>query len=181
MVATEPQRRVRLLHGLGLHRGVLEAEELTGHTDAGLGPQPLHQPQALGEAGGAPLGRKAVGRIDFRIAAEPDAHDQAAVAELVDGGKRFRQVHGAAQGREEDGRAEAQTLGDRRRPRERLDGLQARGRAEDLLHHPRALVAQGLGALQEFPHAARVDRAPDEGLGNRHAERHTTVHGSLLS
>ena len=45
----EPQRRIRLLERLGLHRRVLELPEFAVEGDPGLGPQRLHQLDALGE------------------------------------------------------------------------------------------------------------------------------------
>src|SRR5207244_4754421 len=50
VVAAEPERRVRLLQGLRLHRRVLEVEELALESDARLGPQALHEREPPGEA-----------------------------------------------------------------------------------------------------------------------------------
>src|ERR1700730_15138201 len=50
MMATDPERRVRLLEGFGLHHGTLELPEATAEGDARLGPAGLHQLQSFREA-----------------------------------------------------------------------------------------------------------------------------------
>src|SRR5206468_2392963 len=57
MMPAEPERRVRLLQRLGLHRRVLELEELAVHGDPRLGPEPLPQPEPFGEARGPALSK----------------------------------------------------------------------------------------------------------------------------
>jgi endoglucanase len=79
----EPERRVRLLKRLGLHRRVLELPELPVEGDAGLRPQRLHQRDPLGEPRDVPRGLHAEG--GERLARAPGAHPDLdpAPAELV--------------------------------------------------------------------------------------------------
>src|SRR5216117_2082367 len=178
VVAAEPERRVRLLQGLRLHRRVLEVEELALEGDARLGPQALHEREPLGEAR-RPARRGETERgVDARVAAEPDPDREPPAAQVVERGEALGEVDRAAQRGEQDGGAEPHPLGARRRVRQERDRLEAPDPAQDVLDDPDALEAERLGARQELADAARVERALHARLGDRDAELDPTLHAA---
>ena len=74
----EPERRVRLLHGLGLHLDAGERREVTLEVDGLLLPQRLHDADALDVACHAALLGETVGREHARVGAEAKTDGQAA-------------------------------------------------------------------------------------------------------
>src|SRR5215471_7298885 len=78
-----PQRRVRLLERLGLHRRVLELPEVPVEGDPGLRPQRLHQRDPLAEPCDIPSGIHAEGGERPPLAASAHADLDPAAAELV--------------------------------------------------------------------------------------------------
>ena len=78
---------MRLLKRLRGHGDVFESVEAALEADGGLGPERLHDPDALDEAGDAVLRIEPEGRVLGRACAEADAHGDAAAAELVEAGE----------------------------------------------------------------------------------------------
>src|SRR5215468_10674911 len=105
MMSAEPDRWMRLLHGLWLHGDVPERPEVAGDAHTRLGPQALHQANALGEARRTPLGREAKRRVHARISAEADADDEPALAQVIERGQTLGEMHRVVKRREEHGAA----------------------------------------------------------------------------
>ena len=181
MVAAEPQRRMRFLDGLGLHRRVLELEELAVQADSLLGPQSLHHPEPLGEAGGAARRGQSEGRVDPRIAAEADTEIDPPAAQLIEGRDALGEVDRAPQRGQEHGGPEPDPLGARGGVRQQRDRLEAPDRAQDLLDDPHALEAERLGPGEESADAAHVEAARENRLRNRDAEPYSGGHGRILA
>ena len=85
-------------------------------------------------------------------------------------------MHRAPERREQDGGPEPDPAGQRGGPREELHGLEARERAQHLLHDPGALEAERLRPLEEAPDSGSIDAAGRPGLRNarRHSARVTS-------
>src|SRR6185503_2001733 len=101
-----------------------------------------------------------------RVPAQADPDVEAAAGELIQGGEALREVDRAPERREQDRGPEPDPAGQRSGPREELHGLEARERAQHLLHDPDALEAEGLRPLEEASDTRSVDAAGRPGLGN---------------
>jgi hypothetical protein len=170
VMGAEPDGRVRLLHRLGFHGYAVEVPEAPREGHRRLGPELLHDLDGLDEARHPIFRRDAVRGVEREIAAEPDARDQAAVAQVIERGQGLREVDGAAKGREQDGRAELHVLAQRGGVGEQLDRLEARGGADDLLLHPHAVEPERLGAPEDPAHEGEIYAAGGKHLGEGQAE-----------
>ena len=180
-MAAEPERGMRFLNGLGLHRGVLELEELAVQGDPLLGPEPSHHPEPLVEAGGATRRGQSEGRVDSRIAAEADTEVDPPAAQLIEGRDAFREVDRAPQRGQEHGGTEPDSLGAGGGIGQQRERLEAPVRPQDLLDDPHALEAERLGASQESADPTHVERARETRLRNRDAEPDAGGHGRILA
>src|SRR5688500_8069978 len=181
MMAAEPQRRMRLLHGLGLHGGIVDGEELALHRYARLRPQPLHEREPFLEACGTALRSEAVCRVHARVAAEAHAGDETAAAELVDRCKTFRKMDRVTERGEENGGPQAHALCEPGRVREEIDRLEAGHSAQDLLDHPRAMEPERFRAAEKAVDSQQVDRTLAKRLRNGDSERNPAVHGGMVA
>ena len=172
-VGSEPERRVRLLSRLGLHRRVIELPELPVEGDSRLRPQGLHQRQALGEPGDVAVLADAERRERPGLASGADTDLQPAAAELIQRAQRLGQMGGTVQRRDQHDAAQSQPLRARRRIRHRLDGPELRRRREHVLLRPGALEAQLLDPAEVGAEGGRVELAVAVELRNGDREPHT--------
>src|SRR6266567_9097091 len=145
MAAAEPDWRVRLLDGFRLHCGVVEVKEPTGEGDLWLGPQRLHQSNALRKARDSRRGLDLQSRV---IAGRPqaDADNQPAAAQVVDSHETLCQVNWIVEGHQVHGAAQAQPAGLPRGESKQVQRVERGHPAERALLSPGAVESKGLGA-----------------------------------
>jgi hypothetical protein len=146
--------------------------EAAVEVDLLLGPQRLHQPDALGEAGDVRLAVDAERGEGPEAPAAADADLEAPAAELVEGGEALGQVWRGVQRGHVDRAAQAQTLGAGEGVGHRLVGRELWERAQDLLLGPPALEAQVLGSSQVGAERAGVERPVGHELRDGDREAH---------
>src|SRR5262249_5883344 len=178
MVAAEPQRGMRSLHGLGLHADVIEMEELAGERHLRLGPQRLHDAQPFGEPGGAARGRQADRGVHARVPAEPDARDEAPSTELIDGRQHLGEMDRTAQRAQEHRRSQPQMRRVSRGIREEDDGLETGHPTHDLLDDPRAVKSKRFGSSQHLADSPGLHALGHERLRNGNGQLDAPAHAA---
>ena len=168
----EPQPRIGLLERLGLHRRVLELPELAVEGHPGLGPQRLHQADALGEPRHVPGRVHAEGGERAAPAASAHTDLDPAQAELVQRAQALGQVHRAVQGGHEHHAPQPYPLGARGRVGHRLDRAELRADAERRFLSPGALEAELLGSSEVLAEGGGVELAVGVELRDRDRELH---------
>ena len=171
--SAEPDRRAGFLGRLGLHRHVLELPELPVEGDARLGPQRLHQREALGEPRDVPAGIHAEGGERPGRAAGPHSDLDPAAAELVQGAQALRQVYRAVQGRHEYHASQPQPPAARGGVGHGLDRPEHGGRAQHVFLRPCTVEAQFLDAGEVSAEGRRVELSVAVQLGDRDRKAHT--------
>jgi DNA-binding transcriptional ArsR family regulator len=130
VTATDPERGVGLLQGLGLHRGAVELPEAPGEGNARLRPAGLHQPQSFRETSNK------AGRIGFECREQPasaaggKASLDAPTTELVQRADTFGEVDRIVQGANQDGASQPQLLCASRGEGHEFERSQSRSRAK---------------------------------------------------
>src|SRR6185369_10555191 len=177
-MSAKPQRQMRLLRRLGLHRNIVKVPMAGVKSRPGLGPEELHDLHGFAEARHPALAH-VTENIFMRAemtAAESDAHNRATAAHHIERGVRFRKLHRVAQRQENHRRAQFYFR------RERCDVTEERHRlehnevADDPLLKPQAFEAKRFGAHRELADVVHIRRAVEENLRQLDAAREVIRH-----
>ena len=129
-LAADPDRRVRLLHGLGQEGDLGEAHVAALETRVLLGPQDLERLQVLVGDAAALLERRRADRLELLLhPAGARAQHQAPVGKHVDRGCDLGGVHRGPIGDDRDRGDQAGPAGDRREPGQQRELLEAFARS----------------------------------------------------
>ncbi len=163
-----PDRRVRLLHRLWRHRLVCEMIEAALIGDFLLRPQRLDHVEFFAKPRDAAFLRYLELPVVV-LAADADAEDRPAVADIVEAGPLVRDHQRAVDLQHDDRGAEADFRGHRRRIGQDDDRIEAEHMVERVLGDPQIAEPERLRPNCDLAHRRHVDRLR-RAVRQRHAE-----------
>ena len=148
---------MRLLQRLGLHACVFETPEVALKIRALLGPERFHDLQRFLEACYASLRGYAESGVFLGASAQADAHGEPSVAELVDSGERFCELHRISRVENDDGHAQTDAFGHRCKVGKIRDRLELEIRTEYVLGQPTVVEAHGFRLADVVAQVGMID------------------------